>query len=85
LCEPECKWQALVWQLAAGAVERGAVSCAVLLQLVQEFRVLLLMGRKLVFPVQTAAVVRADITMEIQVEGSSSSSTSKHLASLMFP
>jgi hypothetical protein len=70
------------WQLE---LKRGAVSCAVLLQLVQEFQVLLLMGCKLVFPVQTAAVVRADITMEIQVEGSSSSSTSKHLASLMFP
>jgi hypothetical protein len=52
------------------------------LQLVQEFRVLLLMGRKLVFLVQTAAVVRADVTMEVQVEGSS---TGKRKVSLMFP
>lgn len=59
--------------------------CLVILQLVQEFRVLLLMGRKLVFPVQTAAVVRADITMELQVEGSSSGSTGKRMVSLMFP
>jgi hypothetical protein len=52
------------------------------LQLVQEFRVLLLMGRKLVFPVQTAAVVRADVAMEVQVEGSSKG---KRMVSLMFP
>jgi len=58
--------------------------CLVMLQLVQEFRVLLLTGRKLVFPVQTAAVVRADITIEIQVEGSSSGSTAKCIVSLMF-
>jgi hypothetical protein len=63
----------------------NAAPCAVLLQLVQEFQVLLFMGRKLVFPVQTAAVVRADITMEVQVVGSPSGSTSKQLASLMFP
>ncbi len=56
----------------------------VYMQLVQEFRVLLLMGRKLVFPVQTAAVVCADVTMELQVEGASDP-TGKRTVSLMFP
>lgn len=56
----------------------------VCMQLVQEFRVLLLMGRKLVFPVQTAAVVCADVTMELQVEGASDP-TGKRAVSLMFP
>lgn len=42
---------------------------------------LLLMGRKLVFPVQTAAVVRVDVTMEVQLEGSA---TCKRMVSLMF-
>jgi hypothetical protein len=59
--------------------------CLVYVQLVQEFRVLLLMGRKLVFPVQTAAVVRADITMEVQLEDSLTGSTGKRKVSLMFP
>ena len=59
--------------------------CVACLQLVPEFRMLLLMGRKLVFPVQTAASVRVDVTMEVQVEGSSSGSARKCAVSLMFP
>ena len=42
-------------------------------------------GAQACVPCATAALVRADITMEVQVEGSSSGSTSKHVLSLMFP
>jgi hypothetical protein len=36
------------------------------LQLVQEFKLLLLVGRRLVFPAQSSAAVRADITTQVQ-------------------
>ena len=46
----------------------NACLCRGALQLVQDFKVLLLLGRRLVFPVKTIAAVRADMTTQAQLQ-----------------
>jgi hypothetical protein len=54
------------------------------LQLVQEFKLLLLVGRRLVLPAQSSAAVRADITTQIQFKAADGT-TAMRTVSLMFP
>jgi hypothetical protein len=54
------------------------------LQLVQEFKLLLLIGRRLVFPAQSGAAVRADLTTHVQFKAADGT-TAMRTVSLMFP
>jgi hypothetical protein len=54
------------------------------LQLVQEFKLLLIVGRRLVFPAQSSAAVRADMTTQVQVRAADGTTTMRAV-SLMFP
>jgi hypothetical protein len=54
------------------------------LQLVQEFKLLLLVGCRLVFPAQSSAAVRADITTQVQFMAADGT-TAMRTVSLMFP
>lgn len=64
----------------------------VTLHLVQEFKLLLLLGCRLVFPVQSNAAVRADVTTQIQFRAADGSTVAPcnsqadcGTVSLMFP
>jgi hypothetical protein len=54
------------------------------LQLVQEFKLLLIVGRRLVFPAQSSAAVRADMTTQVQFRAANGT-TAMRAVSLMFP
>jgi hypothetical protein len=56
----------------------------VCLQLLQEFKLLLLVGRRLVFPAQSSAAVRADLTTRVQYQAADGT-TAMRTVSLMFP
>ena len=66
---------------AASHLSHLSVIC---LQLVQEFKLLLLVGRRLVFPAQSSAAVRADITTQVQFKAADGT-TAMRTVSLMFP
>jgi hypothetical protein len=51
---------------------------------VQEFKLLLLVGRRLVFPGQSSAAARADITTQVQFKAADGT-TATCTVSLMFP
>jgi hypothetical protein len=53
-------------------------------QLVQEFKVLLHIGRRMVFPVQSNAAVHTDVTTQIQFRAADGSNVARTV-SLMFP
>jgi len=53
-------------------------------QLVQEFKLLLLLGRRLVFPVQPTAAVSTDVTTQVQLKAADDSIVACTV-SLMFP
>jgi hypothetical protein len=54
------------------------------LQLVQDFKLLLIVGRRLVFPAQSNAAVCADMTTQVQFKGADGT-TVMRTVSLMFP
>jgi hypothetical protein len=56
----------------------------VCLQLVQEFKLMLVLGRRLVFPAQSSAAVSADMTTQVQFQAADGT-TAKRTVSLMFP
>jgi hypothetical protein len=56
----------------------------VCLQLVQEFKLLLVVGRRHVFPAQSSAAVSADITTQLQFQAADCT-TAMRTVSLMFP
>jgi hypothetical protein len=51
---------------------------------VQAFKLLLIVGRRLVFPAQSSAAVRADITTQVQFRAADGT-TAMRTVSLMFP
>jgi hypothetical protein len=57
---------------------------AVCLQLVQEFKLLLVVGRRLVFPAQSNAAVSADLTTQVQFQAADGTTVTRTV-SLMFP
>jgi hypothetical protein len=79
---------------AGPAIRRGScarTNCTLLshlsnvcLQLVQEFKLLLIVGRRLVFPAQSSAAVRADMTTQVQFRAADGT-TAMRTVSLMFP
>jgi hypothetical protein len=56
----------------------------VCLQLVQKFKLLLVVGRRLVFPTQSSAAVSADMTTQVQFQAADGT-TAMRTVSLMFP
>jgi hypothetical protein len=54
------------------------------MQLVQEFKLLLIVGRRLVFPAQSSAAVSADLTTQLQFQAADGT-TAMRTVSLMFP
>jgi hypothetical protein len=55
----------------------------VCLQLVQEFKLLLVVGRRLVFPAQSSAAVSADLTTQLQFQAADGT-TAMRTVSLAF-
>jgi len=84
-------WLAWLAWLAIGQGSCKGPNCTLLSRLsvicshlVQEFKLLLVVGRRLVFPAQSSAAVRADMTTQVQFKAADGT-TAMRTVSLVFP